>query len=233
MWLGGASRPQAASCPSRLSGCNSVQYTQEMPERSGRLSTARKSYECVGGPGRPCGASILPGDTYFCLVLKRDLRYVSKRYCLNCAQLYHAEDVKLAGAVIKSAPHAKRVKRAVRDSRFVGRQSQIQKRKPTRSEEILWTFLADGKFPFRFERQKTLHGFVVDFYCARVRLGVELDGAPHRNRREKDSRRDALLSDHGIRILRFPSMIVFHDVKFLITRIQEVCEQIAAKRNGK
>ena len=45
-------------------------------------------------------------------------------------------------------------------------------------ERKLWyEFLSD--YPVRFQRQKAIGNFIVDFYCAKARLAIELDGGGH------------------------------------------------------
>ena len=57
-----------------------------------------------------------------------------------------------------------------------------------------------------FRRQHPIGRYVPDFYCAKARLAIELDGASHDlgNRPQRDSRRDAWLGERGIRVLRIP-----------------------------
>jgi very-short-patch-repair endonuclease len=56
----------------------------------------------------------------------------------------------------------------------------------------------------KFRRQQILGGFVVDFYCAGLRLAIELDGGVHADpkQREYDAIRSAILSNLAIRIVR-------------------------------
>ena len=59
--------------------------------------------------------------------------------------------------------------------------------------------------------------YIVDFYCDSARLPIELDGLSHILRSDLDTRRDAALSDLGVRILRIPNYIIHGDLD-LITR---------------
>ena len=45
--------------------------------------------------------------------------------------------------------------------------------------------------------------YVPDFYCFKEELAIELDGKIHNFRKEKDNRRDGILKEMGINILRF------------------------------
>ena len=60
-------------------------------------------------------------------------------------------------------------------------------------------------YPIRFQRQKCIDRFIVDFYCAKVKLIVELDGGGHYTpeQQNKDAIRTAILESHGLKVLRF------------------------------
>ena len=54
----------------------------------------------------------------------------------------------------------------------------------------------------KFRRQQVVGRYVLDFYCAELRLGIEIDGEVHDGQPEYDAVRDEILSSYGIRILR-------------------------------
>jgi len=83
---------------------------------------------------------------------------------------------------------------------------------PTLSEKILWKYLRrkqlDGR---KFLRQYAIiyesvgkeHFFYVpDFYCIKEKLAIELDGKIHEFIKQKDTRRDSILRESGIKVLR-------------------------------
>jgi very-short-patch-repair endonuclease len=49
--------------------------------------------------------------------------------------------------------------------------------------------------------------YVLDFYCAKARLAIEIDGISHDmgDRPERDMRRDAWLEKHRVTVLRVPA----------------------------
>ena len=57
---------------------------------------------------------------------------------------------------------------------------------------------------FKFRRQHPLGPYILDFYCAEVRLAVEIDGQSHWSAEQEahDARRDAYLAARGIETLR-------------------------------
>ena len=59
-------------------------------------------------------------------------------------------------------------------------------------------------YTIRFQRQKAIGNYIVDFYCAKARLVVELDGGGHYTPKqiEKDKVRTKELEDMNLTILR-------------------------------
>ena len=76
----------------------------------------------------------------------------------------------------------------------------------TKEERHLWyDFLRNH--PARFSRQKVLGKYIADFYSARAKLVIELDGSQHyeEGNVRKDAERTAFLEGYGLRVLRIPN----------------------------
>jgi very-short-patch-repair endonuclease len=82
---------------------------------------------------------------------------------------------------------------------------------PTPAEAALWERLREYGLGVRFRRQFVTFGWIIDFYCPRLGLGIEADGPYHAERADYDQRRDAVLKSHGITILRFPNDAILTD----------------------
>jgi very-short-patch-repair endonuclease len=96
------------------------------------------------------------------------------------------------------------------------------RRDPTPAERKLWfDFLRD--LPEKFTRQKPLGAYIADFYCARHRLVIEIDGDSHYTDAGKryDDRRSTALAGSGVRVLRFTNTDV-------IQNFEGVCLQVLA-----
>lgn len=63
-----------------------------------------------------------------------------------------------------------------------------------------------------FRRQHPVGPYVLDFYCARASLAVELDGDEHATRRDRDAARTRFLNDRGIRVIRFSNRDVWSNL---------------------
>lgn len=62
--------------------------------------------------------------------------------------------------------------------------------------------------PVRFQRQKTIGGYIADFYCASAHLIVELDGSQHYTpeQQQADARRTAYFTANHLAVLRFTNL---------------------------
>jgi len=79
----------------------------------------------------------------------------------------------------------------------------------TKEENHLWyDYLRT--YPVRFNRQRIIGSYIADFYCARARLIVELDGSQHYSEHvnQHDFERTKYLNSLGLRVLRFDNQDV-------------------------
>ncbi len=76
-------------------------------------------------------------------------------------------------------------------------------------------------YPVRFQRQKAIGNFIADFYCARAKLIVELDGSGHYNedQHSKDNFRTLQLKSMGLKVIRICNLEVGQN-------FEGVCEYI-------
>jgi very-short-patch-repair endonuclease len=74
---------------------------------------------------------------------------------------------------------------------------------------------------FKFRRQHPFGPYVLDFYCARARLAIELDGGQHGADAEQryDRRRSAFISERGVHELRFKNIEVLLDTEAVLNTI--------------
>lgn len=96
------------------------------------------------------------------------------------------------------------------------------RREMTPAEKLLWEELRANKLGVHFRRQQVIVGFIVDFYCHRAALVVEVDGDVHDLRKEEDERRERVLCEMGLRIVRFGNDEVVRDVSTVAGKIREL-----------
>ncbi len=104
----------------------------------------------------------------------------------------------------------------------------LEKRKYLRSnltpqEIILWSRLKREQLGCKFRSQHSIGNYIVDFYCPKKKLIVELDGSQHK--REKDTRYDAKRTAYfenlGMTVLRFWNNEVNDNLDGVILKIEE------------
>ena len=96
------------------------------------------------------------------------------------------------------------------------------RREMTPAEKILWQELRSNKLGVHFRRQQVIAGFIVDFYCHKSALVVEVDGDIHDLQREEDARREDVLKEMGLSIVRFRNDDVLRDLPMVVKRIRSL-----------
>ena len=84
--------------------------------------------------------------------------------------------------------------------------ARLLRKKATDAESLLWGCLRDRRINRRkFRRQHPFEPYILDFFCADLKLCIELDGGQHNDPegKRKDAIRSEFLKRHGIRTLRF------------------------------
>ncbi|WP_448602323.1 endonuclease domain-containing protein [Thermoleptolyngbya sp.] len=93
---------------------------------------------------------------------------------------------------------------------------------PTPAEKKLWRDCL-SQFPLRVLRQRPIDRFIVDFYCAALKLVIEVDGESHftEDGKEYDEARSHILAGYGLTVIRFTNDEVLNN-------FEGVCEKLWA-----
>ncbi len=91
----------------------------------------------------------------------------------------------------------------------------------TEPEIKLWDYLKTKPLGFKFRRQHPIAGYVLDFYCHKLKLSIEIDGGYHLNKeqKEKDIARTAYLNSVGITEYRFTNQEILSQLETIINKI--------------
>ena len=84
--------------------------------------------------------------------------------------------------------------------------AKVLRKNMTKEERHLWyDFLKN--YPVRFLRQKVIDNYIVDFYCHRARLIIELDGSGHYEEKGllKDKIRTERIEKRNLTVIRIPN----------------------------
>lgn len=93
------------------------------------------------------------------------------------------------------------------------RRAKRFRRELTKPEFLLWQLLRTSPSGHKFRCQHPAWPYVLDFFCARANLAIEVDGKAHDTdiRAGRDLARDAWLAAHRIDTLRIPAVDVLRD----------------------
>ena len=95
----------------------------------------------------------------------------------------------------------------------------------TLAELCLWNQVRANRLGgWHFRRQQIIDGFIVDFYCHKAGLVIEVDGPIHRKQKNEDAERDKVLSDRGLHILHFSNHIVMNNLTQVLKSILDILE---------
>ncbi len=93
----------------------------------------------------------------------------------------------------------------------------------TQSEIKLWGYLKNKQmYDYQFTRQKPIGKYIVDFFCNKLQLAIELDGYSHQfdDVFEKDEKKEEQLKKIGITVLRFQDDEVMNDIDNVLRSIE-------------
>ena len=100
--------------------------------------------------------------------------------------------------------------------------STALRKNQTKEEKHLWyDFLR--QYPVRFNRQKVLGPYIVDFYCASAKLVIELDGSQHYSEEgsDDDKIRDRYLARLGLKVVRYSNLEIAREFDAVCVDISE------------
>lgn len=96
---------------------------------------------------------------------------------------------------------------------------------PTPEEDLLWEQLPNRKLDgMRFRRQHAIDRFIVDFYCSKASLVVEVDGPIHQYTAEQDAVRQEFLEKLGLTVLRIANADAREEMNKVVARIRRAVE---------
>jgi very-short-patch-repair endonuclease len=99
----------------------------------------------------------------------------------------------------------------------------------TSAEQVFWEYVRNRKFegkkilrqhPIKFEYYDTKRFFVADFYCAEIKLIIEIDGEIHEKQKEYDEYRTYLLNNLGYNLIRFKNNEVLYKIDSVFRKLK-------------
>ena len=104
--------------------------------------------------------------------------------------------------------------------------AQKLRREMTKEEKQLWYHFLRN-YPLQFRRQVTCGQYILDFYCAKAKMAIELDGSQHFQTAEqsKDALRTEYLSSQGIYVFRIPNNAIWENFDGVCEMIDRLIKQ--------
>ncbi|MFC1714233.1 endonuclease domain-containing protein [Candidatus Poribacteria bacterium] len=104
--------------------------------------------------------------------------------------------------------------------------SRELRKNSTLAEVLLWNQLKARKMKgYQSMRQKPIDEYIVDFYCSKLELVVEIDGESHSGRSREDHMRQRKLESLGLSFLRFYDSDVKENLNGVLLAIGEWIER--------
>ena len=92
----------------------------------------------------------------------------------------------------------------------------------TLSEILLWQQLRNKKMKgLDFDRQRPIDNYIVDFYCKKLKLAIEIDGDSHFGKDNLDVKRQHSLEKLGVKFLRFLDIDVKVNIELVLKKIED------------
>jgi len=104
----------------------------------------------------------------------------------------------------------------------------------TSAERTIWGHLRINKWKLKFRRQHPMSNFVVDFYCHRIKLVIEIDGTIHDvdEVKKNDVLREKTLRSLGLTVVRFSNDLVCNRTDDVLRKIDEIISGLMSSPSG-
>ena len=110
---------------------------------------------------------------------------------------------------------------------FAFKYAAQMRNQPTHAEDIMWCWLRQKPNGYKFRRQHPFANYILDFYCHRLQLVIEIDGSIHEDPvvHDNDIIREAFLLSRGLNVLRFTNEQVCKELHLIMHKLQQIFEQ--------
>lgn len=105
--------------------------------------------------------------------------------------------------------------------KFLERRKKLRN-SATPQELLIWSKLKNSQLGFKFRRQHSIDGYIVDFYCPKKKLVIEIDGSQHfqKNNLEYDEIRSKFFKILNIKVIRFTNAEINTNIEGVPIRIK-------------
>lgn len=106
----------------------------------------------------------------------------------------------------------------------------------TYTEKIVWMYLRNRQMDrYKFRRQYSVDKFVIDFYCPKLKLAIEIDGSVHDEpgQKEYDIKRQEHIETFGIKFLRLTNEEIDGNPNKAFLKIENFIKELVSKGDSK
>ena len=115
------------------------------------------------------------------------------------------------------------------ESKLKERAKELRKNS-TFSERLLWEHLRGRQLlGYQFSRQKPIDNYIVDFYCSKLNLVIEIDGITHDDKVKYDKQREDKLQSLGLNIIRIDGHYVLNNITGTLEIIMQKINELERK----
>ena len=110
--------------------------------------------------------------------------------------------------------------------------ARLMRKNPTPEENKMWHILLKNFKP-RFFRQRIIGNYIVDFYCPKLKLIIEIDGEQYYlpENQEYEQKRTEFLEKSGYKILRFYNSDINKEIRNVEYSLTGVYKERAKELN--
>jgi len=104
---------------------------------------------------------------------------------------------------------------------LVARAKKLRKNMAVAEKKLWYEYLRT--FPHRVHRQRPINHYIVDFYCPKLKLVIEVDGESHftPEAQEYDRKRTEILQGYGLKVVRFTNQQIMNNFEGVYSIIQK------------
>ncbi len=100
-------------------------------------------------------------------------------------------------------------------------------------ERIVWGMLRSGQLDgLKFRRQHPIGSYMADFYCAQLKLVIELDGMSHVGRADRDERRQKYIEAQGLTVLRITNDDLLRHPRVIEDEVHRIMDRTPSPWKG-
>ena len=102
------------------------------------------------------------------------------------------------------------------------------RKEPISCERKLWNKLRNNQLGYKFRRQYGIGRYIVDFYCPKLKLVIEIDGATHstEEEEERDEERQKYFESLGLTVKRYLNVDIINNFDEAIIDISKACDEL-------